>query len=184
MGHHEDTSLSASWQLHCLGYLLLFWCALNNEDNSGIFGLLRARKSQMWNYISSPSPTLFAILEQCKRGRNLSVGRRQSPNFQGRLILTSSCCPAWNFTSKYRNWKLHNQAMTALGCSNLADGSSGAASSWCSLEMLFDCFKLFGSWQETNTRIKLFSPPPHTPLCEIAKLKSNASENLQQEFGV
>lgn len=67
--------------------------------------------------------------------------------------------------------------MTVLGCSNLADGSSRAASSWCSLEMLFDCFKLFGSWQETNMRIKLFSSPPHTPLCVIAKLKLNASES-------
>lgn len=54
--------------------------------------------------------------------------------------------------------------MTALGCANLADGSSGAASSWCSLEMLFGRFKLFRSWHWTNMRIKLLSPPPPTPL--------------------
>lgn len=184
MGHHGDTNLYAVWELHCLGYLLLFWCVLNNEDNSRIFSLLRAWKSKMWNYTSSPSSTLFAILEQYKQAWNLSVDRRQFPNFQGRLILTSSCCHACSLISQYRNWKLHNQAMTVLGCSNLADGSSSAASSWCSLEMLFDCFKLFGSWQETNMRIKLFSSPPHTPLCVIAKLKLNASENLQEEFGV
>lgn len=74
--------------------------------------------------------------------------------------------------------------MTALGCTKLADASSGAASSWCSLEMPFGCFKLFGSWQWTSMRIKLFRPPPHTPLYVIAKLKLNASQNLHQELGV
>lgn len=66
MGHHGDTSLYALCQLHCSGYLLLFWCVLNNEDNSRIFSMLRAWKSKIWNYTSS-LPTLFAILEQYKQ---------------------------------------------------------------------------------------------------------------------
>lgn len=137
---------------------------LHNEDNSRILSLLRAWKMKMWNCIFSPSSSLFAVWEDYKGAWNLSAARREFPNFQGILMLTSSWFLTYSLSSQCKNWKQHNQGMTALGCANLADGSSGAASSWCSLEMPFGCFKLFGSWHWTNIRIKLFSPPtPHHP---------------------
>lgn len=72
--------------------------------------------------------------------------------------------------------------MTALGFANLADVSSRAAISLCSLEMPFGHFKWFGSWPWINMRTKLFSPPSPTPLCVTDEPKLNISDNLHQEL--